>query len=76
MRQRVNYSCHIAGMHISVLWNSFKKASWKSITVAFNNAFHIIFKLNRLCSASAMFVNNNVNSFIKIQTKIIFRFLV
>ena len=43
------------------LWRSFKKASWQSITVAFNNAFRIILKLNRRCSASAMCVNNNVN---------------
>ena len=66
---------NIAAMYIYVCLCFFKNASWKSIT--FNNAFRIILKLNRRCSASAMFqfVNNNVNSFMEIHRKMVFSFL-
>ena len=66
---------YCSNVYLCLLWRSFKYASWKSITVAFNNAFRIILKLNRRCSASAMFVNNNVNSCMEIHRKMVFSFL-
>ncbi len=50
-------------MYSSHLWSSFKESSFYQARVAYNNCFRILFKLPRSCSASQMFVFNDILSF-------------
>ena len=47
--------------YLCVLWVKFKKSVGKSVKV--NNSFRILHNLNMRCSASEMFVLNNVRSY-------------
>ncbi len=49
-----------SNMYSSYLWSSFKESSFYKVRVAYNNCFRFLFKLPRSCSASQMFVFNDV----------------
>ena len=62
-------------LYSSHIWCSFKKSSLNKVRVAYNNSFRIIFKLPRSCSASQMFVNNDVLSFGELLRKCVYNFI-
>ena len=47
---------------IAVL-SKFKKSSFRKLEICYNNAFRILHRYHKYCSASEMFVFNNINSF-------------
>ena len=55
-------------------WSVFKQVSFTKLKVAFNNSFRRFMFYSRFCSASAMFVFNNVKSFSEILRVSIFSF--
>ena len=65
------------GIHTGkcVLWVKFKKYVGKSVKVAFNNSFRIMHNLNMRCSASEMFVLNNVRSYPEMYRKSVYSFM-
>ena len=42
------------------MWSDYRKASYKKLTVAFNNVHRLMLNLPWRCSASAMYVNYNL----------------
>jgi hypothetical protein len=56
------------------LWCHFRQAVFKKVKVAYNNVFRCLFKLDRRCSASLMFTENNVLNFDALNRKCMFDF--
>jgi hypothetical protein len=56
------------------LWCHFRQTVYKKVKVAFNNVFRCLFKLDRRCSASLMFAENNVLNFEALNRKCMFDF--
>ena len=52
-------------MYCSHLWSDFKNDTLRRLIVGYNHSFRIIMKYPRHCSASGMFVFNDVPSFCK-----------
>ena len=50
-------------------WSQYEKDTVKKLQVGYNHAFRRIMKYDRNCSASGMFVSNNVMSFNEIWQK-------
>ena len=50
-------------MYCCQIWSQYKKGTARKLQVGYNHAFRRIMKYNRTCSASGMFVANNVMSF-------------
>ena len=71
--------CHLftsfcGSIYAGHCWSVFKKSSMSRLTVAFNNSFRRFMHFPRYCSASAMFVFNQVRSFTEILRNAIYRF--
>ena len=64
-----------SNLYSSHLWSHFKKSSFSKVRVAYNNCFRILFKLPRSCSASQMFVFNDVLSFGELLRKSVYNFM-
>lgn len=62
-------------MYTSQLWWNYKKMSINKLYVAYNNAFRMLLKLQRDCSSSGMFVNNNVNTCPAVIRNLVYRFM-
>ncbi len=58
--------------HCSHLWSDFKNDTLRRLIVGYNHSFRIIMKYSRHCSASGMFVFNDVPSFTELWRKSIF----
>jgi len=56
------------------LWSSYNVQSYNKVKVAYNNAYRAIFGCDRFCSASNMFVSNNVATFDCMLRKAVFKF--
>ena len=52
------------------LWYKFTKHVMSKVRVAYNNVFRLLFGYRRSCSASEMFVNNNIYMFEGLSEKI------
>ena len=64
-----------SNLYSSHLWSYFKKNSFNKVRVAYNNCFRLLFKLPRSCSASYMFVSNDVLSFGELLRKSVYNFM-
>jgi hypothetical protein len=60
------FTTFCGNMYAGHCWSSFSKATFSKLNVAFNNSFRCFMSYPRFCSASAMFVFNNVKSFSEI----------
>ena len=60
------FKAFCCNMYCSHLWCDFKNETLRRLIVGYNHSFRIIMKYPRHCSASGMFVFNNVPSFKRI----------
>ena len=56
------------------LWSSYTVYSYNQVKVAYNNAYRALFGCDRFCSASNMFVSNNIATFDCMLRKAVFNF--
>ena len=56
-------------MYCSHLWSDFKNDTLRRLIVGYNHSFRIIMKYPRHCSASGIFVFNDVPSFTELWRK-------
>ena len=49
--------------YCAYLWYKFTKHAMSKVRVAYNNVFRLLFGYRRSCSASEMFVSNNIYNF-------------
>ena len=68
------FSSFCANVYSSHCWFNFKRSTLSKLTVAFNNCFRRFMHYPRFCSASAMYVFNDVRSLPEILRKCIFSF--
>ena len=61
-------------MYCCQIWTQYKKDTVRKLQVGYNHAFRRIMKYDRICSASGMFVANNVTSFNEIWWKSLYNF--
>ena len=61
-------------MYCSHLWSDFKNDTLRCLIVGYNHSFRIIMKYPRHCSASGMFVFNDVARFTELWRKSIYGF--
>ena len=61
-------------MYCCKIWSQYKKDTVRRLQVGYNHAFRRIMKDDRICSASGMFVANNVVSFNEIWRKGLYNF--
>ena len=61
-------------MYCCQIWSQYKKGTLRKLQVGYNHAFRKIMKYDRTCSASGMFVANNVMSFNEIWRKRLYNF--
>ena len=61
-------------MYCCQIWSQYKKGTVRKLQVGYNHAFRIIMKYDRTCSASGMFVANDVRSFNEIWRKSLYTF--
>ena len=66
------YYC--SSLYTSQLWWKYRVNSIRKLYVAYNNAFRMLFRLPRDCSASGMFAVNNVMSCPALVRKLVFGF--
>ena len=68
------FKAFFCNMYCSHLWCDFKNETLRRLIVGYNHSFRIIMKYPRHCSASGMFVFNNVPSFKELWRKSIYGF--
>ena len=61
-------------MNCCQIWRQYKKDTVRKLHVGYNHAFRRIMKYDRTCSASGMFVANDVMSFYEIWRKSLYNF--
>ena len=54
------FRTYCSSLYTSQLWWNYSKTAIKKMYVAYNNAFRMLFRLPRDCSASGMFAQNGV----------------
>jgi len=62
-------------LYTAHLWWNYAVCSFKKVNVAYNNAFRLLMLLPRHCSASGMFVQNNVYTFKALLRKYTYKFI-
>ena len=68
------FKAFCCNMYCSHLWSDFKNDTLRRLIVGYNHSFRIIMKYPRHCSASGMFVFNDVPSFTELWRKSIYGF--
>ena len=68
------FKAFCCNMYCSHLWCDFKNETLRRLIVGYNHSFRIIMKYPRYCSASGIFVFNNVPSFKELWRKSIYGF--
>ena len=68
------FKAFCCNMYCSHLWCDFKNETLRRLIVGYNHSFRTIMKYPRHCSASGMFVFNDVPSFNKLWLKSIYGF--
>jgi hypothetical protein len=63
------FNTYFGNIYCISLWLPVNKNVLKSVQVAYNDAFRILFGYNRQCSASGMFCENGVTDFVGIQRR-------
>ena len=61
-------------MYCCQIWSQYKKDTVRKLQVGYNHAFRIIMKYDRTCSASGMFVANDVMTYNEIWRKSLYNF--
>ena len=70
------FRTYCINMYCSHLWWTYSKTCMNNIRVAYNNAFRILMGFQRDCSASGMFVSNDIHTFDALRRKLIYKFSV
>ena len=68
------FRSYCSSLYTSQLWWKYRVYSIRKLYVAYNNAFRMLFRLPRDCSASGMFAVNNVMSCPALVRKLVFGF--
>ena len=68
------FQSYCSSLYTSQLWWKHRVNSIRKLYVAYNNAFRMLFRLPRDCSASGMFAVNNVTSCPALLRKLVFGF--
>ena len=68
------FRSYCSSLYTSQLWWKYRVNSIGKLYVAYNNAFRMLFRLPRHCSASGMFAVNNVMSCPALVRKLVFGF--
>ena len=68
------FKAFCCNMYCSHLWSDLKNDTLRRLIVGYNHSFRIIMKYPRHCSASGMFVFNDVPSFTELWRKSIYGF--
>lgn len=68
------FQAYCTNVYCASLWGHYSSSVFKKIKVAYNNVFRNLFKYDKRCSASNMFVTNNVSTFECLHRKFIFDF--
>ena len=69
------FRAYCISMYTPHLWWNYTNAAIRKLYVAYNNAFRMLLKMPRDCSASGMFAENNVPSCQAVIRNLIFRFM-
>ena len=69
------FKSYCANLYCSQFWINSRICETTKLRVAYNNSFRRLMKLDYRCSASSMFVNNNVLSFKELSRKSLFNFI-
>ena len=64
-----------SNMYCSQLWRDFRSGSIRQLIVGYNHSFRYIMNYPRNCSASGMFVSNNIPSFMELSRNYIYGFM-
>ena len=72
--KKLLFSSYCASLYCSHLWVSCRKVTYDSVRIAYNNSCRILFDYDRFCSASSMFVENNLLNFDCLIRKYIYNF--
>jgi hypothetical protein len=68
------FQAYCTNIYCASLLSCYNSLTYQKLKVAYNNAFRYLFKYDRRCSASAMFVTNNVPTFDCLMRKFVFDF--
>ena len=61
-------------MYCWQIWIQYKKDTFRKLQVGYNHAFRRMMQYDRICSASGVFVSNNVMSFNAVWRKGLYKF--
>ena len=73
--KKVLFNAYCTNFYGSCLWWTYPKYMLNKMRVAFNNGFRKFMNYDKFCSASNMFVNNNVNCFNVLRRQNMFKFI-
>ena len=68
------FKTYCTHFYCAQLWWTYSNESLRKIRVAFNNSFRYLMGYSRRCSASGMFLDNNVDDFNVLRRKYTYRF--
>ena len=69
------FKTYCANLYCSQFWLNSRSCDLTKLRTAYNNSFRRLMKYDYRCSASGMFVNNNVLSFAELRRKSISNFI-
>ena len=69
------FRSYCSSLYTSQLWWKYRVLSIKKMYVSYNNAFRMLFRLRRDCSASGMCATRNVSSCPALIRNLVFRFM-
>ena len=69
------FKSYCMSLYTAELWCRFTKTEMTKLTVCYNNSLRWFLRYPKYCSASAMFVSNEVKSFPEVQRSIIYSFI-
>lgn len=68
------FKSYCTNFYSDSLWWSYSDVGYNRVKTAYNNSFRYLLNLNKSCSASGMFFNNNIDSFQVLRRKSLNRF--
>ena len=69
------FRAYCSSLYTAHLWVSYKKASYKRLMVAYNDALRLLLKKPRWTSASDLFVSSRVNTLPAVLRNLMFKFM-
>ena len=67
------FKTHISNFYITQIWCTYNVNVYKKFTVAYNNVFRILFKLDRRCSVRQEMTQRNIDTCDMVQRKLVYR---